>query len=395
MVKKSFLTLAVLSAALVIIYYLMDSGGDEQQRPQRRASAVGVKVAEVEHRDLVENRVFIGTLEAENQFDAAFKVSGRVQEIAVDLGDCLNKGDLIARLDSEEFTQQLAQAQAELDVARASLAEAQSKLNAAKRNYDRAAKLREQKVSSAAELEASETEMLTQQAGVKLAQAQIQQREAALRADEVRFSYTSLWADWQSGDSAVCRYVAGKYVDEGDTISANSRVVTMVDLSQLKAVINVAERDYALLQIGQPAEISVDSLVDQTFAGTVKRLAPIFDSASRQARVEIIVANPESILKSGMFARVQIELGRAEQATAAPSDAVIQRRETYGVFVVEEDVARFVEVQPGIQADGWTQVRGLEEGQTVVTLGHHLLSDGTPVTLSDGQNERPQRSDRK
>ncbi len=394
MIKKTILTLAGTIAALAIVYYLVNIGTDEQKRPQRRTSAVGVKVARIENRDLVANRVFIGTLEAENQFDAAFKVGGRVREIAVNLGDCLEKGDLIARLDGEEFTQQLAQARAELDVARASLAEAQSKLNAAKRNYERAAKLREQKVSSAAELEASETEMLTQEAGVKLAQAQIQQREAALRADEVRLSYTTLWADWQSGQGDVCRYVAGKYVDEGDTISANTPVVTMVDLSQLKAVINVAERDYALLQVGQPAQISVDSLADRMFAGTVKRLAPIFSTTSRQARVEIIVANPDSILKSGMFARVQIELGRAEQATAAPSDAVIQRLDRYGAFVVEDGSARFVEVRPGIEADGWTQVTGLEEGQTVVTLGHHLLSDGTPVTLSDGQNERPGRPDR-
>ncbi|MEJ2058534.1 MAG: efflux RND transporter periplasmic adaptor subunit, partial [Desulfofustis sp.] len=255
MLKKTLLTLIGAAALLALIYYLNFTGGDEQKRPQRRVSAVGVETAPVETRDLVANRVFIGTLEAENQFDAAFKVGGRIQEMNADLGDCLSKGELIARLDSEEFSQQLAQARAELDVARASLAEARSRLKAAERNFERAATLREKKVSSAAELEASETEMLTQRAGVKLAEAQIKQREAALRAAEVRLSYTTLRADWQSGAADTCRFVAGTYVDEGDTISANTRVVTMVDLSQLKAVINVAERDYALLQIGQTAQI--------------------------------------------------------------------------------------------------------------------------------------------
>jgi len=392
--KKPIITFLVAAAALAFIYYLNFTSGDEQKRPQRRASAVGVETALVETRDLVANRVFIGTLEAENQFDAAFKVGGRIQEMVVDLGDCLNRGDLIARLDSEEFTQQLAQARAELDVARASLAEARSRLKAARRNFERAATLREKKVSSAAELEASETEMLTQEAGVKLAEAQIEQREAALRGAEVRLSYTTLQADWQSGAPDVCRFVAATYVDEGDTISANTRVGTMVDLSRLNAVINVAERDYALLQIGQSAQVSVDSLPGQSFTGTVTRLAPIFDSTSRQARVEIIVPNPDSVLKSGMFARVQIELGRAGQVPAVPNDAVIQRLDTTGVFVVEDNSARFVPIQAGIEAAGWTQVADLEAGQTVVTLGHHLLSDGTPVTLADEEPEREGRPER-
>ncbi len=367
----------------------MNSGKNDTSSFNRKQPVVGVRVALVERRDLVEMRVFSGTLEAEKQYDAAAKVGGRILEIGVSLGECIRKGDLLARLDSEEYEQQLAQAQAELDVARASLAEARSKLGAAERNYQRAAKLREQKVSSIAELEAAETERLTQQAGVNLAQAQIKQREAALRAAEVRLSYTTLRADWQGGD--VCRFVARQHVDEGANITANTPVVTLVDLSLLRAVINVAERDYAYLRIGQQANISVDSFSDKTFPGTVVRMAPIFDEASRQARVEISVPNPDSILKGGMFARVHIELGQAAQTTAAPSASIIQRQGAQGVFVVEDGTARFVEVRTGIEDGGWIQVEGLEEGQQVVTLGHHLLSDGVRVSPSDGKDELPGR----
>ncbi len=388
-VTKIILLLVLVLAASAVVYFRMDSGKNDKTKFDRKQSVVGVRVAQVERRDLVETRVFSGTLEAEKQYDAAAKVGGRIREIGVSLGECIRKGDLIARLDSEEYEQQLVQAQAELDVVRASLAEARSVLAAAERNYQRAAKLREQKVSSIAELEAAETERLTQQAGVNLAQAQIKQREAALRAAEVRLSYTTLRADWQGED--VCRFVARQHVDEGANIAANAPVVTLVDLSLLRAVINVAERDYAFLRIGQQANISVDSLVDKTFPGTVVRMAPIFNEASRQARVEISVPNPDSILKGGMFARVHIELGRAEQTTAAPSAAIIQRQGAQGVFVVEDGTARFVEVRAGIEDGGWVQVTGLEEGQQVVTLGHHLLSDGVRVSPSDGRDELPVR----
>lgn len=389
--KSILIVLGVVLAAAAVIFFTMNPGKDEKTKTARKKSIVGVKVARVERRDLSAMRVFSGTLEAEKQYDAAAKVGGRIQEIAVSLGQCLNRGDLIARLDSEEYQQQVEQARAELDVTRASLAQARNILRAAERSYERATKLREQKVSSVAELEEAETERLSKLAGVNLVQAQIKQREAALQTAELRLSYTTLTADWQAGDNNVCRYVARRYVDEGDTISANEPVVALVDLSLLKAVINVAERDYAFLQTGQAAQISVDSIADQTFPGKVVRMAPVFEATSRQARVEIAVPNPDSLLKSGMFARVHIELDHAEQTLAAPTTAIIQRQGTYGVFIVEEDTARFVAVNPGIEDDGWTQIAELKEGEQVVTLGHHLLSDGVPVSTSDGDGTVPEK----
>lgn len=385
---KIALILGVTAAALAFIFQMTSRNDSDSGKTGRRESIVGVNVAPIERRDLIEQRVFSGTLEAEKQYDAAFKVGGRIREIGVSLGQCVHRGELIARLDSEEFEQQFAQTEAELEVARASLAQARANLVAAERNFQRATKLREQKVSAAAELEEAETEKLTKQAGVNLALAQIKQREAALRAAKVRLAYTTLTADWQGSDPDVCRYVARTYVDAGDTIAANAPLVTLVDLSLLKAVINVAERDYRFLKIGQQADISVDIVPGRTFPGTVVRLAPVFSETSRQARVEIGVANPDTILKSGMFARVHIELGRAEQALAAPSSAVIQRLGSSGVFAVENGSARFIEVTPGIENDGFTQVSGLQEGQLVVTLGHHLLSDGVRVSY-EGEEQGP------
>jgi HlyD family secretion protein len=389
--KKLLLFLVLVLAGWGAIYLYKSEDDPTSMGPAREQAVVGVNTALVERRDLEENRVFSGTLIAEKRYDAAVKISGRVREIAVSLGDCIDKGELIARLDSEEYEQQLAQARAEIDVAQASLAQARSNLVAAERAYQRAIKLRDQQVASAAELETAETERQARLAGVSLAEAQVKQREAALRAAEVRLSYTTLTADWQNGDGS-CRFVARRYVDEGDTIGANAPVVTLVDLSVLAAVINVAERDYAYLHVDQPATIIVDSIADKRFAGTVARLAPVFEESSRQARVEITVPNPEHLLKAGMFARVQIELGRAEQALAAPATAIIERLGATGAFVVEDGTARFVPVTTGISDGDWQQVDGLTEGQQVVTLGHHLLSDGVPVSTGGDVDELPPKT---
>ncbi len=386
-----FIVLALIAGAVIFFITRDDPGAGTGM--SRQEAVVGVNIATAEYRDLVDMHVFSGTLIAEQQYDAAAKISGRIREIAVNLGDCVRRGALLARLDSEEYEQQRAQAQAELDVAQASLAEARSSLVAAERAYQRAMQLRDQKVASEAELETAETERLARQAGVNLAEAQIKQREAALRAAEVRLSYTTLTADWQNGDDDTCRYVARRHVDEGNTIGANAPVVTLVDLTRLKAVINVTERDYALLHIGQQAHISVDFLAAHSFPGTVARMAPVFAETSRQARVEISVPNPEGLLKGGMFARAHIELNRADNTLAVPSTAVIRRQGVTGVFLVnEEGRANFREVVPGIAQDGWTQVTGLEAGQTVVTLGHHLLSDDVRVSTTQAAHELPDRA---
>lgn len=387
---KHIFTVLILTALCIgsIVYFFYRDKDGKRTRSGPEA-AVGVATVPVQFKDLIETKVFTGSLEAENKYDAAAKVGGRIREIAVNLGDCISRGALIARLDSEEFEQQRAQAKAELDVARASLEEAKSRLAAAERNYRRASQLREQKVSSVADLEAAETERLTHQANVTLVQAQIKQREAALRTAEIRASYTTITADWNDDFHSGCRYVSKKLVDEGDTISANAPVVSLVDLSSLKAVINVAEREYGLISKDQAAKISVDMQDQRLFDGRVLRMAPVFDEASRQARVEIGVPNPGHVLKAGMFVRVHIELGRADHAIAVPISAIIKRSGMTGVFVVDDGSARFKKVKTGIEGNGWIQVEGVQSGQQVVTLGHHLLSDGVAVSVSSGKEPEP------
>lgn len=380
--KRAILIAAFIAVIILLGLLIITRFGDESAGQRGQDSLVGVETALAERRDMRDLRVFTGTLIAEKQYDAAAKVGGQVMEIAVDLGDCIRKGDLIARLDNEEHLQQLAQAQAELDVAKASLAEARSTLEAAEREYNRIENLREQKVASASELDAARTQYEAQQAGLSLAEAQIAQREASLRAAEIRLSYTTIKAEWENGDDESCRYVAARYVNQGATISANTPVVTLVDLSLLKAVIHVAERDYAHLEVGQPATVTVDYMADKSFPGTVTRLAPVFDETSRQAQVEVKVPNPNNTLKAGMFANVHIELDEAKDTIAIPADALIQRGTQRGAFIVENGKVRFQPLAEGIRDKSWVEVDELKEGTEVVTLGHHLLSDGMTVTTT-------------
>lgn len=410
-INKKTLLPALVILGLLIVTTIIISGKDPATGQQARGSGqpVGVETARAEIRHIRDMRVFSGTLAAENQYDAAAKVAGQVRQLNVNLGDCVTRGALIARLDSEEYEQALAQAQAELEVARASLLEARSALSAAERDFRRVSDLRAQRVASAADLDQAETAKQAAEARLSLAQAQIAQRDSSVRSAEIRLSYTEIHADWENGEDDLdsCRYVAARHVDQGATIAANAPVVTLVDLTSLNAVIHVAERDYARLRIGQKADIRVDSVAGRAFEGTISRMAPVFAETSRQARIEVRTPNPDNILKAGMFARVEIELENIPEALAIPVSGLIRRGGEKGVFAVNDQRrATFIPVREGVTDRGWVQIMPLEErpngqaadqtegiepgmepGIEIVTLGHHLLSDGSRVATADNERD--------
>ena len=358
------------------------SGSQGAQRP------VAVQTAPVERDSIAGWAVFTGSLTPEAQFDLAARTAGRLEELLIDIGDEVEQGQLIARLDDEEEIQQLEQARAELAVARARKAESEAALDAARRALTRTRELREQRVASQSELEAAETEVRAEQARVQLAESQVHQQEAAVRAAEIRLSYTSLSARWQ-GDDAV-RVVGERYADEGTLLQANDPVLSLVAMNPLRGIVFAAERDYARLRIGQAVELRSDAMPGRVFEGEVARLAPLFREDSRQAQVEIRVPNPDAELKPGMFIRARVRIDSRDDATIIPLDAVISHGGESGVFRVADDgeTAEFIPLQLGIRDGGRVEVLEPELSGRVVILGQHLLSDGVPIRPAD-EDEAP------
>ena len=385
MKKFGWLALVLIAAAAAAWWWTQGERSAEPGRPGQASQqrAVAVEVAPVSQGNIRQWASFTGSLTAASQFDVSTRIAGRLEELLADLGDTVERGQVIARLDDEEVQQDLAQARAELAVARANLAEAEASLEAARRSLNRTRELREQRVASQAELDAAVTEVQAHEARVDLARSQIAQREAALRTAEIRLSYTTVRASWQGpGDT---RLVAERYADEGTVLQANSPVLSLVALDPLRAVVFATESDYMRLRNGQQAEIRSDALPGRAFDGEIARLAPVFREASRQAQVEIRVPNPEGLLKPGMFVRARIQVEERDNAQIIPRDALVEREDRRGVFLVENDsdVARWVAVEPGVREGERVEIREpVLEGQ-VVTLGQHLLSDGIRVHIAE------------
>lgn len=350
-------------------------------------ASVAVLVAPVERGAITQRRLFTGTLVAKREVVVSAKVSGRVERVAVELGDVVRRGQVVAELDDEELAQAKAQAQAAAAVAAARKLAADNALEIAARDLERMTGLRRRGVIAEEEFDRTRAAKLEAEAAVAVARSEVARAKAALAAASVREGYTRVSVDWRDGEGEE-RVVAARHVDEGALVGAGAPLITVVGLDPLVAAVHVTERDYGLLREGMAVALRTDAYPEEEFAGTIARLAPVFAEASRQARVELEVANPDGRLRPGMFARVEITLARLEDVTLAPRSAIVEREEGAAVFVISDEGgdgprARLQPVTVGATEGERAQIiTGVEPPARVVTLGQSLLEDGALVSLS-------------
>lgn len=388
--SRHILLILVLAAAVVLgwrVYarlYAVENAppGRDETRP------APIVTAPIETSPIALERTFSGTLEADAEFVAASKVGGIVEQLAVNLGDRVARGQLVAKLDDEEFVQSVAQAEAELKVAQANLGEARNLLEIAERELARVNRLSEQGLSSPSQRDVAQAEQLAKQAHVQVTLAQLARAEAQLQTAHIRRAYTEVKADWRGDEKQ--RVVAERYVDEGETVSANTPLLKIVKLDPIIAVIFVTEKEYASLKSGQRVSLTTDAYPDMHFPGVIRRIAPVFREATRQARVEIEVDNSGQQLKPGMFVRTGVVLAELGEATVIPFQALTRRDGQAGVFVLAEDrqSVNWREVEAGIRQGERLQVTGEGLQGEVVILGQQLLDDGSAVLLTKDSSNR-------
>lgn len=359
---------------------------DETSRKDRRP--IAVEVAPITRDSITQRRVYSGSLEATYALTVSPHIGGRIKRVHVDLGDPVQRGKIVVELDDDEQRQEVAQNRAELSVAEAKMAEAQSALDIAQREYERVFALRKRGIASDTRLDGADAVLQAARAQKQMADAQVKQARAALQGARVRLRYTSVSADWNEGDDE--RVVAERLVDEGETVSANEPLLSVVELDPILGVIFIPETDYPKLRVGQPVSVTTDAHPRVIFEARVERIAPVFKTGSRQARVELVLENDEQLLRPGAFIRAAVVLGQIEDATIVPRAALATRAEKTGVFLWNKDTGTvsWREVQVGVSEEERVQVFGDGLTGSVVTLGQQLIDDGSRVAVEAGAQKK-------
>jgi len=392
--KKSVLGVLLLLLAALVGWRVAQKIAGQGAGAQPKSAAVVVAFQPVLKETIRDSREFTGSVSPKAQFIVAPKVAGRLERLLVNIGQEVRNGDPIARLDSLEYKQQVEQARAELEVARANVVEFRSALDIAARELERVRELRKQQVASESEMDQADARQRAAQAKYAVTLAQVRQKEAALKADEVRLSYTQIAAAWEDGGDGT-RVVGERYMDEGAMLRANEPIVSILDLDTVTATIFVIERDYPRVQVGQRAVITTDAFPGRTFSGAIVRKAPLLKESSRQARVEIEIANADRRLAPGMFVRARIQFDARDNATVVPAAAVVRRNGHFGLFLADTAsmTARFVPVTTGIDNGERVEILTPPLYGQVVTLGQHLLEDGAPIALPGAPGDKGRAQD--
>jgi RND family efflux transporter MFP subunit len=355
-------------------------GGAQAGGP--RGAAVAVEIAPVERGGIRDIGTFSGNLIPKSYFTVVPKISGRIKELRVDIGDRLTRGQLVAVLEDEEYQQEFIQAEANLGVANANLEEAMSSQELAQKEYDRAKALHQKGILSDAELEAAQSAFATRDARYKVTRAQLANQQAALETAKVRLSYTRIRAAWETGGEV--RFVGERFVNPGAMLSSNTAILSVIELQPITAVIHVTEKDYFRLKPEQPVLVTSGAFPGREFQGRVVRVAPLLKETSREARVEIDVENADGALKPGMFVNARIEFATRTDATIVPTSAIVNRGALQGLFMADLEAKKAV-FQPAtvgiVEGDRAEIVEPAQLTGHVVTLGHHLLENGTALIL--------------
>lgn len=377
---------AVLVGTAVGLTLFISSCGQQDERTKEgkgAGSPAPVEAVVIERGAITLFRTFNGTLEAQAEFVVSPKVGGRIEKLAVNLADTVTRGQVVAELDNDEYIQAVAQAKADLEVAKANLAEAKSALEIAKREFERVETLKKRGVASDSQFDGVMANLAAKQAQLEVAGAQVTRAGALLETANIRLGYTKVTADWSGGDDR--RVVAERYVDEGHTVSANASLLLIVELDPITGIIFVTEKDYARLEAGQTAQLATDAYPGETFEGRIDRISPVFRQETRQARVELTIANPGRRLKPGMFIRATVELDSVNDATIVPEAALTSRNDQTGVFIVNEEkmTVSWHLVKVGIRQGDRIQVEGEGLVGLVVSLGHQLIEEGSPIIVTN------------
>ncbi|MBN1414642.1 MAG: efflux RND transporter periplasmic adaptor subunit [Bacteroidales bacterium] len=311
-----------------------------------------VKIMVLEKQKIARNIEYTANLMAYEEIHYAPASPGRIEEMNVEVGSRVSKGDVIARMD------------------RTQLMQVSEQLQNARSNFERMDTLYKLNSISQQAYEAAKT-----QYEVLKANADFLNRNTTLV-------------------SPINGIVTGKYFEAGElysgvpnTPAGKAAIVTLMQISPLKAKINITESYFPLVKKGMKAAVRIDIFPDRQFTGEVFRVYPTISADTRTIPVELVIGNPGEVLRPGMFARVSLDLGEVS-SLIVPAIAVIKQEGTNDryIFLSNGDTtARKILVEIGTRFDDKLEVvsNEIKEGDRIIVAGQEKLMEGSRISTGD------------
>jgi RND family efflux transporter MFP subunit len=389
---------------LLILFLMFLSGCSDSQSQatptvDAQAPAVtSVETAPAEFREIERFVDAVGTLDPNHEVVVSNQVEGIVTKLFVDLGDAIQKDQILAQLDTRELelavSQQRAALQQELarlglndenggvdEATTSQVRQAEATFEEARIRLDRVKQLAEQGVVPKQTLDEQQARYDVAEASLRSARETVRNIRATISARK-----SSLYlAEKKLADARITAPISGfikdRQISEGQYLKANSPVVTIVQNSPLRLKVEVTESVIGAVRAGGAVSFNVDAFPGRTFEGRISRLSPAVNPESRTLALEALVNNADGVLKPGLFARVTIQTDRRDKALVVPESALFTFAGIEKVFVVDEGRVSERIVRSGARLDGEVEiVEGIREGDLVATSNLGNLQQGLEVS---------------
>ena len=301
----------------------------------------------------------VGTLRSDESVMVRSEQAGRIVSLNFREGQPVRKGQLLVQLDDS--------------VTRAELEQAKANLKLAKANFDRTSELREKNFVSGQAKDQAEN-------ALKVAEANVHVIDARLGRFNIEAPF--------SGTIGLRSASIGDYVKDGQDI------VNLEKTDPIKVDFKVPELFQSKVRVGQSLAVTLDSLPNQRFTGTLYAVNPQLDASGRAVVLRAQMSNREALLKPGMFARVRLALSESVETLVVPEQAVFMQGEEQLIYRVVDGRASRTKVEIGQRRDAKVEiVQGVSAGDTIVLAGWQRLREGAAVRPAGGGGGAPKGPD--
>ncbi|WP_448187304.1 efflux RND transporter periplasmic adaptor subunit [Azospirillum sp. sgz301742] len=333
--------------------------------PERTLELAAIELTRVAPRRLTETVRLSGSVDPVNWTLVKSEVAATLAEVLVREGQAVKRGDVLARFDTRDLANRLAEKES-------NLAGAKAQLVYAEKTRAKSLALRQKDIIAEANLDQAQSTWQFQQATVQAMAAQVEMARKALNDAVVR--------------SPIDGMVAERTVNPGETLAVNTKMFSVVDLSRVEVTATVPADDVARLKPGQPVALRVEGFGERIFQGTLARINPQARAGTRAIPVYVAVENADGSLRGGMFATGDVVVAEAENAIALPPAAL--RHDDQGDFVLTVVDSRLTRT-PVRRGGAWgraelVQVEGLTASDLVVTAPLPGLQPGQAVRAAAG-----------
>src|SRR5215831_942439 len=374
------------------------SGKSQNGKPGASASKPKVKIVPVEQRQQRRMVEAVGSLFAYDEVTVSSEAEGRVEEVLVDVGDRVGKGQSLARVSPVEFQLTVEQQQAALRQARARLGlgendgelkdalqaaevkKAAADLTDAEQKYKRAQSLRETGVIPRQQYDEAEARYKAAKANYDLAVQQVENMRASMQQTQVSVNLANKRLRDTQIRAPFAGHIKARAVTTGQYLKIQTPVMTIVNVDPLRARLSVPEKMSPWVRVGREVKLSLEA-----FTGRVSRINPSVDEKNRTFEIEALVANRSAELKPGSFVKATIQSDKVDSILAIPYNAAAYLFGAYKVFVLQGKTIKEREVKLGDRLGDLVEIiEGLRADEKIaISAGGPQLKDGMEVEIAE------------